>query len=110
MLLAVAVPGLSQRVSDQVLGNLGSFYGALSVADCIAVLDPKAPSDWLRHRKLFREGGALRKAGLIVLEPPTCAPGPDSLTSQSVRLSMAAFAAITGDDKALTKIVTPEGT
>jgi hypothetical protein len=104
-LLSASVPAISQRVSEQILGGLGSFFGALSVADLVCLLDPKdIPSDWLKFRRLFRREATLRKSGLIVVGPPHTKPGPDSLPSLEVRLSMTAVATLIGDADAATEI------
>jgi len=100
VLIAAAVPALSQRVADELLGDIGTFYAALSVSDLMALLDPQGVTDWIAFRKLFRASAALRKSGLLVIAEPKGVPGPDTLPAQEARLSMEAFAAVVGDPAA----------
>ncbi len=96
VLIAASVPGVSQRVAEQVFADV-TFYGALSIADLCALLEPQNVGDWLTVRRLFRKDAPLRRDGLIVLAEPSGDAGPDTLLGLDARLSMRAWALLTGD-------------
>jgi len=79
LLIALSLPAASHKLALEVLGELGpTYFGALSVSDAIAILDPANVADWLRYRQLFRPGAPLRK--LIDLSDPRGDSGPETLS------------------------------
>lgn len=104
ILLAAAMSGVSQKLADDVLGELVSFYGALTVTDIISILEPQSVADWLQYRHIFRPDASLRANGLIVLGAPHGAVGPDTLMGLDVRLTLPTFAVLAGDPDAATEL------
>jgi len=96
VLLAAAVPAIGQRIADDVLGDVGTFYGALSVSDLVVLLAPSGPAGWLRARRIFRPDAPLRRHGYLVVGDPRGVAGPDTLLGCEVRLSMSAFGTLVG--------------
>jgi len=104
LVLLTCLPlGISQRVAEMILADLLHHWGSISVADCVSVLDPKNISDWLRFRRLFRPSAPLVQNGIIEICKASGEPGPDTLMSADVRLTLDAFARITGDREAVTE-------
>ena len=101
ILLACLPLGVSQYVAEKILGDLLHHWGSISVADCISVLDPKSTSDWLVYRRLFRPSAPLVQCGLIEVSRHSGEPGPDTLPSADVRLTLEAFSKITGEPDAM---------
>ena len=103
--LLTALPfGISQSLAESILRDLvARHWGAASVSDAIAVLDPQDIGDWLRYRALFRPGAPLVLSGLIEIEQTIGGVGPDTLICADYRLTLEAFAKITGDGEAVTE-------
>ena len=104
LILLTCLPlGISQRVAEKVLGELLQHWGSIAISDAIGVLDPKNISDWIRYRTLFRPNAPLVQHGLIEVSRHSGEPGPDTLPSADVRLTLTAFARICGDPDAMTE-------
>jgi len=105
LVLLTALPfGISQTLAESVLQDLvARHWGAASVSDAIAVLDPKSVSDWLRYRALFRPGASLVQSGLIEVNSPGGSVGPDTLPCADFRLTLECAGRICGDPEMITE-------
>ena len=104
LVLLVALPfGISQSLAEGTLQDFARHWGSISVGDAISVLDPRSTGDWLLHRALFRPHAPLVSNGLIELDTPSGNVGPDTLPCADFRLTLDAFARITGDGEAITE-------
>ena len=104
LILLVALPyGVSQALAEATLQDLSHHWGSISVADAIAVLDPKNVGDWLRYRALFRPHSPLVSHGLITLGKPGGEAQPSTLMCSDVSLSLDCFGRICGDPEMLTE-------
>lgn len=96
LVLAAALPGVSQRYAEEVLGDFVTFHGALSVDDLCRLLDPQSLREHLKARALFHEDAPLRRRGLLLIEEPSGELGPETLHSLEVRVSLATWGVLFG--------------
>ena len=97
LLLTALMPAISQTMADDVLGGVGSFYGAISVSDLIPILDPKSPGDWIDARRHFMPDAPLVMGGLLVIDAhKPVHESPDALLDATVSVSMGAFQTLIG--------------
>jgi hypothetical protein len=94
--VAVALPGIGKL--EDSFGNIGSYFGALSIADICTICGATRVSDWLRLRRFLR--ALLSKPGLFIVGSHHGEPGPDSFMSREIRVSMPAFATLIDDAEA----------
>jgi hypothetical protein len=98
VLICAALPGIHQNIAEDALSGIVAFCGATSVADLIALLDPRSIADFIVARRLFHRNATLVRTGLIVLGEPRGEIGPDTLLGLDVRLSLTCFAQLVGED------------
>jgi len=98
ILLALSIPAIGRSIAEDVLGDVMSCYGSLTVEDAIRILDPTSISDWLQFRSLLRPDGKLLQENLISLVLSGEPSFPDTFISADVRITIPALARITGDE------------
>jgi len=98
ILLVLSVPAIGRSIAEEVLGDLISCYGCLTVEDVIRSLDPTGVSDWLQFRSLLRPDGKLLQAELISLVVSGEPSFADTFINADVRISIPAVTRITGDE------------
>ena len=108
ILLALCIPAIGQCVAEEVLGDLISCYGSLTVEDLIRLLGPAGVADWLSYRSFFRPDGKLVQAGLISLVLSGEPTAPDTYISADVQLTIPAFTRLVGDEQILFETELPE--
>lgn len=97
VLIAASISGVGVYMSERVFSNL-SFYGTPSVENLCSLLDPKTVGDWLSCKRLFRSDAPLVRAGLLELGEREGEPTPDALFGLEARLSMSAWATVSGEE------------
>ena len=107
ILLAAAVPAISQHLSEEILTDFGSIYGSATIEDLIRVLLPVTARDWIEGRRLLDEKAPLVASGLIVVVcDRTDSPCDDWATSPTY-LSQSAMLILTGQ---VENPISPSGT
>ena len=101
ILLALSLPAVAQSVAEEVLGELVSCYGCLTVEDIIKTLGPSGVGDWLRYRSFLRPDEKLVQSGLVSLVLSGEPTAPDTFVSADVRLTIPAFTRMVGDEQIL---------
>lgn len=96
VLIAASVGGFGAFMSERVFSSL-SFYGSPSVENLCSLLDPKTTGDWLAVKRFFRDDAPLIRSGLVQLAEARGEEAPDTLLTREARLSMSAWATVTGD-------------
>ena len=96
ILLASAVPAISQHLSEEVLADFGSIYGSATVEDLIRVLLPVTAWDWIEGRRILDEKSPLVASGmLVVMCDRSDSPADDWATSPTY-ISPSALQTLTG--------------
>lgn len=96
VLVAASVGGVSAFIAERVFSSL-SFYGSPSVENLCSLLDPKSVGDWLAARRLFRDDAPLLRFELVELGDSRGEEAPDTLLTREARLSLSAWATVTGE-------------
>jgi hypothetical protein len=98
ILLALSIPAIGRSIAEELLGDIISCYGSLTVEDVIRILDPNCVSDWLRFRSFLRPDGRLLQENLISLVLSGEPSFPDTFIAADVRITIPALTRMTGDE------------
>jgi hypothetical protein len=97
LLVAAAIPAISQTLAEATFQDLGSFYGALSTEDIVRLQCPGSVREWVAARRMLDADAPLVKEGLLVIEQDETGTPSDLWQTSAVYVSPRVLWLLTGE-------------
>ena len=101
LLVAAAIPAISQTLAEATFHDLSSMFGALSTEDLARLQCPVSAREWVRARRMLVADAPLVKEGLLVVEHDETGTPSDLWPTSAVHVSPRVFRLLTGDPEAI---------
>ena len=96
VLVAAAIPAISQTLAETIFRDMGSMYGALSTEDLPRLLCPGNVREWVQARLMLDPDSPLVKEDLLVIEHDVTGTPSDLLPTSAVYVSPRVLKLLTG--------------
>jgi hypothetical protein len=97
LVVAAAIPAISQTLAEATFHDLGSMYGALSTEDLARLQAPGTVREWVEARRLMDPKAPLVKEGLLVVEQDDTGTPSDLWQTSAVYVSPRVLWLLTGE-------------
>lgn len=95
-LIVTALCATSSSMASDILDDVCSGFGSVTVEDLIRLGDPVGVPDWLNGRATFGLSGQLVRGQLVTVSFPGGALTPEDVLRGNVQITSSAFSKVTG--------------